>query len=54
MRYYVNLETGEIIKAWTLGGARRYFKKDAKKRAYFYAKWCIMSLSKYNSVSDLY
>ena len=33
---YINWSTGEVVKCFTLRGAKRYFEKDAKKYNYNY------------------
>lgn len=47
MREYVNLYTGEIIVKSTILGARRYFKKDAKKWGYKYRRKNVVSFRAY-------
>ena len=47
MREYVNLYTGEIIVKSTILGARRYFKKDAKKWGYKYHRKNVVSFRAY-------
>lgn len=43
---YLNWSTGEVVMCFTLRGARRYFKKDAKKYKYEYKDACI-TLARY-------
>lgn len=39
---YINLNTGEVIDRYTLWGAKRYFKRDAKRFHYPYDKRAIV------------
>lgn len=43
---YLNWSTGEVVMCFTLRGAKRYFKKDAKKYKYEYKDACI-TLARY-------
>lgn len=43
---YINLATGEIVYYYTILGARRYFKNDAKRFKCSYARGLIMRLDK--------
>ena len=41
---FINWSTGEVVKCFTLRGAKRYFEKDAKKYNYNYKNACITLL----------
>lgn len=47
MKEYVNLYTGEVVTSRSILGARRYFKKDAKKYGLHYKRSAIITLAKY-------
>lgn len=52
MKEYINLTTGEIIAKRTLLGAKRYFKKDAKKWGYTYSRKNVVSFQAYELITS--
>jgi hypothetical protein len=50
-KYYVCLLTGEVIKAWTKSGARKYFQNNYPcKTPYKMKMRDVMELGKYNKI----
>lgn len=43
---YINIDTGEVVDCNSIIGARRYFKRDAKRFGYHYKRRSIIRLRK--------